>query len=91
MTVERLNDAPVLDQINGQYEKFLLAVIRKYKPNGVVITQGDIQLLIREADSGDPFVLFAHGHKDSIEFKAIRLSAARRIRDHEATTGKGNA
>lgn len=86
-----MNDAPILDQIDGQYEKFLLAVIRKYKPNGVVITQADVELLVREAQTGDPFVLFAHGHKDSIEFKAIRRSAAQVIVEHQKATNQGRA
>lgn len=88
--VGRLNDAPVLDQIDGQYEKFLLMILRKYKPNGVVITLADLQNSIQD-NQGDPFVLFVHGHKDSIEFKAIRMSAAQKIADHDKATNQGRA
>jgi hypothetical protein len=86
-----MNDAPILDQVEGQYEKFLLLVLRKYKPNGVVITMADLEAVSRDQDAGDPWVLFTHGHRDSIEFKAIRTSEAKRIVEHEKATNKGRA
>ncbi len=39
----RLNDAPILDQIDGQYQKFMLMILRKYVPAGAVITLADIK------------------------------------------------
>jgi len=88
---DRMNDAPILDQIDGQYEKFLLLILRKYKPVGVIITQADIEALLRDQDGGDPWVLFSHGHRDSIEFKAIRASEAKVIAAHDAATNRGKA
>jgi hypothetical protein len=91
MTVNKLNNAPILTQLEGQYEKFLLLVLRKYKPNGVVITHADIEALLRENEGPDPIVLFSHGHKDSIEFKAIRTSQAAVIQAHHERTMQGRA
>jgi hypothetical protein len=87
MKDNRLNDAAVLEQVDGQYEKFLLLVLRKYLPAGVVLTLADIAAVVTEQQ--DPWVLFAHGHKESIEFKAIRMSEARRIVEHDEATNRG--
>lgn len=84
----RLNDAPILDQLDGQYGKFLLMILRKYKPNGVTITQADIEALLADQNSGDPFVLFTHGHRDSVEFKAIRRSEGERVAEHHRRTDR---
>jgi hypothetical protein len=80
--LKRLNDAAILDQISGQYEKFLLAVLRKYHPQGVRITLADLEKLVAETAGPDPIVLFTHGHKESIEFKAMRASDAKRVAAH---------
>lgn len=87
----RLNDAPVLDLIEGQYEKFLLMILCKYLPEGASITEQDIVAMVKDQESTDPFVLFTHGHKHSLDFKAIRTSAAARIADHENATNRGRA
>jgi hypothetical protein len=86
-----LNDALILDQIAGQYEKLLLLVLKKYHPHGVRITLQDIAALLMEnSQSSDPFVLFTHGHKESIEFKCLRASRAKEIAAAvEATTKQG--
>jgi len=89
--VHYLNDAPVLQQVDGQYEKFLMMVLRKYVPEGATITTKDFEDVVKEQDSGDPWILFTHGHKDSFEFKAIRESQAQRIIDHQKSTHEGNA
>lgn len=86
----RLNEAPVLDQIEGQYHKFLMLALWKYLPDGIEITLADFHQFERENGS-DPWVLFSHGHKESFEFKAIRTSAAERIAAHENATNKGRA
>lgn len=85
----RLNDAAVLDQVDGQYEKFLMLVLRKYLPEGVVLTLADITAAADEQAGPDPLVLFTHGHKESIEFKVIRMSDARRITEHDKATNRG--
>jgi hypothetical protein len=86
-----MNDAPILDQVEGYYEKILLMVLRKYKPNGVVLTAADIHAMADENERPNPWVLFTHGHKDSIEFKAIREDEATRLAQHDAATNKGKA
>lgn len=84
-----MNDAVILEQVEGQYEKLLMMVLHKYLPDGAVLTLKDIMAVAIEQSSGDPLVLFTHGHRDSIEFKAIRMSAADRIAKHDETTNKG--
>jgi hypothetical protein len=86
----RLNDAPILDQIDGQYEHFLLMILKKYVPAGATITHADIEEHARENDLGNGWALFSHGHRDSIEFKAIRRSEVARIKAHEDRTNKGH-
>lgn len=89
MKDNRLNDAAILEQIDGQYEKFLLLVLHKYLPGGAVLTLADIAALADEQQGQDPWVLFSHGHKESIEFKAVRMSAAKLIAEHEKATNRG--
>ena len=84
MTVVDHGGAPILDQLRGQYEKLLRLVIRKYVPAGAIITIADLAAMLVETQDADPLVLFVHGHRDSIEFKVIRASAARLIADHQA-------
>ncbi len=87
----RLNDAPILDQLDGQYQKFLLMILRKYVPDGAVISFRDIEALAIDQAAGNGWVLFSHGHNDSIEFKAIRESDAARLAMHEDATNRGRA
>lgn len=88
-SANRLNDAVILEQIDGQYEKFLTMIIRKYLPEGAVITLKDIEAVAKEQASSDPLVLFTHGHKDSIEFKVVRMSEAKVIAAHDEATNRG--
>lgn len=78
----RLNNAPIIDQIEGHYDKFLMLILKKYVPEGAVITQQDFIDMLRENQSDDPYVLFTHGHIDNVEFKVIRTSAAEKIAAH---------
>lgn len=89
MKDNRLNDAEILEQIDGQYEKFLLLILHKYVPQGAVITHDDIQVLA-DVGPGERLVLFSHGHKDSIEFKAIRERDAARLVAHDEATNRGS-
>lgn len=91
MKHNRLNDAPILDQIDGKYEHFLLMILKKYVPAGATITHADIEAHLKDQDSGNGWVLFSHGHRDNIEFKAIRNSEVARIKAHEDRTNKGRA
>ena len=88
MKDNRLNDAAILEQIDGQYEKFLLLILHKYVPQGAVITHADIQALV-DMPPGEGLVLFSHGHKDSIEFKAVKERDAARLVEHDMTTNRG--
>lgn len=86
MTVNKLNDAPVLDQIESiGYMKFMALLVHKLAPNGVTITVEDIA---RFPPDG---VLFAHGHRDSFDFKIVTQEQADRLAAHEAATNRGRA
>ena len=82
MTVKRLNEAPILDQVEGHYEKFLLLLLHKFHPDGITVSLEDVVGLVKETTAADPLVLFTHGHKESIDFKAMRASDAQRIAKH---------
>jgi hypothetical protein len=84
-------DAPILAQLAGQYEKMLMMVLWKYLPDGAVITWRDLERALVEQGGADPIVLFSHGHKDSIEFKAIRASEGKRRVEHDQLTNTGRA
>lgn len=86
MTVTKLNDAPVLDQIEELgYMKFMALLVHKLAPNGVTITAEDIA---RFPPNG---VLFSHGHHDGFEFRIVTQEAAERIAAHHAANNRGRA
>ena len=86
MNVEKLNDAPVLDQIESiGYMKFMALLVHKLAPNGVKITVEDIA---RFPPNG---VLFAHGHRDSFDFKIVTQEQADKLAAHEAATNRSRA
>lgn len=86
MTVTKLNDAPVLDQMEGQWMKFFALVVWKLAPNGVEITMADIDKFAAEGG-----ILLTHGHRESFEFRIVTPEAAARLAEHEATTNRGRA
>jgi hypothetical protein len=84
-TMRRLNDAPVLDQLEGQWQKMFAIMLWKLAPQGIEITAADI------AAFPPGRVLFTHGHKDSFEFKIVTEAEARVIGAHEEATNRGRA
>lgn len=86
MTVKKLNDAPVLDQIESiGYMKFMALLVHKLAPNGVTITADDI------AKFPPGGVLLSHGHYDGFEFRIVTQEEAERIAEHAATTNRSRA
>jgi hypothetical protein len=80
MTIERMDDAPVLDQIDEiGWQKFLALIVFKLAPNGVTLTSEDVEQFAREDK-----VLFSHGLGDRFEFKMVTREEAERIAAHEA-------
>lgn len=84
-----LNDAPVLDQTDGQRDKLLMIAL--WKINGgqmVSLTADDIKAF--NAAHNDQATLYVHGHKDSIDIGVITTERALvLLAHHEATTPKG--
>lgn len=79
MSVDRLNDAAILGQLNGQWEKVALFLLWKLAGREKVrITGDDMARCLAEFSPGVP-VLLTHGHSDAIEFQVIDEAAAQRI------------
>ena len=86
MTAYRLNDAPVLDQLEGQWQKMLAFVVWKLAPRGVEITAADIERFAAEGG-----IFLTHGHRDSFEFKIVTPAEAAVLAAHESATNRGTA
>ena len=91
MTTERLNDAPVLDQLEGQWQKIAMAVIFKFVGSGVRVNlhADDFMKLAEHYAPGIP-VLFTHGHANSLDLMVIDHAAAMRIAEHQKSTESGS-
>jgi hypothetical protein len=85
MINQKLNDATILQQLDGQWQR--IATILLYKLKGrdqVKITTADMLALNKDfAPSGA--VMFVHGHSDSFDLQVVDIDAAKRIADHEAS------
>lgn len=82
MTVQRLNDAPVLDQLDEQWCKLFTALLWKLAPEGVNLTIEDFEAFSKFAKTN---VLLSHGAKDAVAFKFVTLAEAQVIADHQKT------
>lgn len=90
MTTKKLNDAPVLDQIDGQWQK--MAMILLWKLAGtkqVKVTADDIKAMSDHFAPGIS-VVYVHGHSDSLEFQLVDEASANRLVLHEERM-RGNA
>lgn len=87
MSSKRLNDAPVLDQLDGQWQKIAMAVIFKLAGPGVRVSlhADDFAKLSEHYAPGIP-VLFTHGHTDSIDLMVVDSASAMRIAEHQKAT-----
>jgi hypothetical protein len=85
-----MNDAPVLDQIDGQWMKFFAIALRKLGGK-VTITMADVEAFDREYRNGTGGHLFTHGHKESFDFKIVSRAEAERLAAHESATNRGKA
>lgn len=87
--MQRLNDAPILDQTEGMRDKILMAAL--WKINGgkiITLTSQDLKAFL-DAHNGMP-VLFMHGHKESIEVGIVDMTKAQKLAaHHDSITPKG--
>ena len=82
MTINKLNDAPILDQLDGQWQKMFVFLLYKFaKTEKIKITAQDM-MECNEVYPGGP-VLFTHGHSDSVEVQIIDQEAAARIAEYQ--------
>lgn len=88
--MQRLNDAPILDQTEGQEQTLLLIALWMSVGNKIQkITPDDIKRF-NEAHDGMA-IMFLHGHKDSIEVGVVTPERAHQLAaHHEATTSKAS-
>ncbi|MFY9327816.1 MAG: hypothetical protein WAO76_07335 [Georgfuchsia sp.] len=85
MTVTKLNDAEILQQLDGQWQKMAMLLLWKLAGRKMVtLTHMEIKAFNDEFSPGIP-VMFTHGHSDSIDFQVIDEAAARVIAGHNAT------
>lgn len=85
MTVRKINDAPVLDQLEGYWQKIAALLVWKFGQGKVVqILKDDIRQFAKMSEAGQA-ILFTHGRSDGFEFSIITEEAAKRIEEHEAT------
>lgn len=81
----RLNDAPVLDQLEGQWQKMAGLILFKLLKKGeeVEITVDDMKRYEQEWPGGA--IIFTHGRHSSFAFKLISAEEAARLAAYEAT------
>jgi hypothetical protein len=80
----RLNDAPILDQLDGQWQKIAGLILFKLLAKGeeVVLTLDDMKRCEREWPKG--IIVFAHARPDdTLAFKIISPDEAKRITEFE--------
>lgn len=81
----KLNDALILNQLDGQWQKFAAIILWKLNGNRQVrITAEDIDAFGQQFGAGGSPIIFTHGHKESIEFQIVSEEAAARIAAHDA-------
>jgi hypothetical protein len=90
MTLERLNDAPILDQLEGHWQKISALLMQRFSKRGevVVITADEIGKL--NDDWPDGAILLVGGHVDSITLKLVTPAEAQRAIEYDKTMqGRG--
>lgn len=87
MSVHRLNDAPVLDQVQEHWQKLMAVVLWKYhKGATLTLNVADFQAYQRDFEAGNA-LMFTHGHVDSIDLAIITAERAAVIAEHQKTQG----
>lgn len=84
--VNLLNRAPVIDQLEGQWEKIVALLMWKLNKGALTsLTAKDI-----EAYHASELVLFAHGHADGFSFRLVTHEEAQHLAENE-TSNRGRA
>lgn len=77
--VRHMNRAPILDQLEDQWERIVAAMVWKLGKGNVVLTAQDLR------DFPTDRIFLTYGHHDSIEFKLVTREEADRIVEHQKT------
>ena len=87
----RLNDAPVLDQVEPYWQKLAALILWKLKgTERVEVTDEDITRMEAEFAGQGGAIIFVHGMHDRFGFQIVNAEQAQRIAAHEAAM-KGSA
>lgn len=80
--MDKLNEAPILDQLEGQWEKVCLMLLWKLVGMGktVTITHADLAQIFET-----PMVLYTRGHSDSMEFGVVTPERAQALVEFQKT------
>ena len=85
MSVTELNDALVLQQLEGQWKKIAMILLYKLKGRETVrLSLKDITAMT-EAFAPSLPVMFVHGHHDGFDLQLVDIESANRIAAHEAS------
>lgn len=83
--MQRLNDAPILDQTEGMHQQLLLIALWMAVGDKIQkITPDDIKRF--NAAHSSEAIMFLHGHQDSIDVGVVTPERARQLAAHQAAT-----
>lgn len=83
--MQRLNDAAILDQMEGHTNTLLMIALWKARGDKITtITAADIQAFNQA--HGGAAILYLHGHADSISLGVVTKDSAEKIAAHQAAT-----
>ena len=87
MTTQKLNDAPILGQLDGHWQKIAMALLHKLSP-GVPVRLGveEFKKLNDDFAPGVPVIL-ANGTKEAIELSLVTEERAFVISQYSKTMG----
>lgn len=81
----KLNDAPVLGQLDGHWQRITALLLHKLVERGgeVVLSAEDMKRYAEEWPQGA--IVMVDGRFDSLAFKLVTIEEARRIAAHQQT------
>jgi hypothetical protein len=80
-----LNDAPIVQQSEGMYQRYLMFVLMKLVGDQQVIITIDDMKAYEEKYGPEGAVLFLHGMPDAIAMSLVDHKRAREIAAHQKT------
>lgn len=84
MTIKQMTDAPIVDQLQEHWNKVAAILVWKLAPEGVEITDEDIQEFSRQSKAGET-ILAEIGRPNGFGFRIIDRAEAERLAAHQAS------